>query len=101
MCTPKMYVLVRNDLSEKYKFVQGGHALAQYALQFPEIFREWNNETICYLGVRNLIEIKKWVPKLAIENKFYSDFIEPDLDSQLTAIACYDSGEVFKSLPLA
>lgn len=29
----KMFILVRRDLLSPYKFVQGAHALAQYALE--------------------------------------------------------------------
>lgn len=30
-----MYILVRKDLAQTYKLVQGAHALAQYALENP------------------------------------------------------------------
>jgi hypothetical protein len=33
--------------------------------------------------------------------KIYSIFCEPDLDDQITAIACYDTGVIFKKLYLA
>jgi len=29
----KMFILVRKDLGSPYKYVQGGHALAQFALE--------------------------------------------------------------------
>lgn len=101
MPTLKMYVLVRNDLAEKYRFVQGSHALAQYGLDHNIHFTEWNNSTIVYLAVRNLIEMKAWNEKLYQLEKRYSRFREPDLDDQLTSIACYDSGLIFKELSLA
>jgi hypothetical protein len=100
MPTPKMYVLVRNDLSSTYKLVQGYHALSQYAMEHPSLFQEWNNTTICVLGIRNLIEMKMWQAKL-LPKKVISYFYEPDLDGQITAIACYDTGEIFKDLSMA
>ena len=56
MPTQKMYVLVRKDLAETYRIVQGSHALAQYALDHPVEFQKWHNTTIVYLGVRNLVD---------------------------------------------
>jgi hypothetical protein len=96
-----MYVLVRNDLEGTYRIVQGSHALAQYALSCPVQFAEWGNSTIVYLAVRNLIEMKAWKEKLLLSNKMFSTFYEPDLDGQLTGIACYDTGVIFKDLKTA
>jgi hypothetical protein len=96
-----MYVLVRNDLAEKYRFVQGAHALAQFGLDHPKEFKEWGNKTIVFLGIRNFKKMIKWVTILENLDKAFSDFYEPDLDMQLTAIACYDNGEDFKKLDVA
>ena len=98
MPTPKMYVLVRLDLSETYRIVQGSHALAQYALDNPENFKTWNNSTIVFLGVRNLIDMRQWLNDLIQKNKVFASFLEPDLDNQVTAIACFDTGEIFRAL---
>jgi hypothetical protein len=96
-----MYVLVRADLSETYRIVQGTHAVAQFGLDYPESFKSWNNSTIVFLRVRNLIELKKWHAKISLLSKVHRCFHEPDLEGQLTAIACYDTGHVFKELSLA
>lgn len=101
MPTPKMYVLVRLDLSETYRIVQGSHALAQYALDNPDNFKAWNNSTIVFLGVRNLIDMRGWLNKLIVNDKVFTSFQEPDLDNQVTAIACFDTGEIFRSLKTA
>lgn len=97
----KMYVLVRNDLAEKYRFVQGAHALSQFSLDHPEEFQEWGNSTIVFLGVRNLIELKQQNRVLQTHSKKFSSFYEPDLEDQMTGIACYDTGFIFKDLNLA
>jgi hypothetical protein len=96
-----MYVLARRDLSETYRLVQAMHALAQYAIEYPKEFHLWNNTTITVLGVRNLIELKIWHMELLKKEKIFSSFYEPDLDGQVTAIACYDDGRIFKDLRLA
>ena len=101
MLIPKMYVLVRFDLSETYRIVQGAHALAQYALSHPEEFSKWGNHTIVFLGIRNLIGMREWIVKLKENEKIFSEFKEPDLDNQSTAIACYDTGELFRELKTA
>jgi len=101
MPTPKMYVLVRRDLSETYRIVQGSHALAKYALEHYEPFQQWGNETIIYLGVQNLISLREWNLKLAKAGKIFSTWREPDLDHQETALACYDDGRIFEGLRMA
>lgn len=98
MPTPKMYVLVRLDLAETYRIVQGSHALAQFALDHYESFLMWRNSTIVYLGVRGLKDLKDWNLRIMDASKCHSAFCEPDLDGQLTAIACYDTGEIFRNL---
>lgn len=95
---PKMYVLVRQDLSETYRMVQGAHALAQYALDHGPLFRVWGNRTIIFLAVRNLMDMREWESRLEADGKRYSSFREPDLEGHITAIACYDIGETFSGL---
>lgn len=101
MPIPKMYVLVRLDLAETYRIVQGSHALAQFALDNLTLFTTWKNGTIVYLGVRGLKDLREWLPKLSEANKHCSPFYEPDLDGQLTGVACYDTGEIFRGLKVA
>jgi len=98
---PKMYVLVRKDLSTIYRLVQGAHALAKYSLEYSNLFKVWNNGTIVFLSVPNLAALKQWLFKLKIQGKIFSIYKELDLDYQETAIACYDLGNIFKELPLA
>lgn len=96
--TPRMYILTRLDLAESYRMVQGSHALAQYALEHNSNFRSWKNGTVVFLGVRNLIALRGWTRVLKIEGKCHSVFYEPDLDYQETSIACWDDGDIFKTL---
>ena len=87
-----MYVIVRNDLAPVYKMVQGAHAIADYALLYPRRFRKWDNSTLIFLGVRNLIELNDIVRRLCVNNDIdgWASFHEPDLDRQLTALATTD-----------
>lgn len=98
---PKMYVLTRMDLEPTYRIVQGSHALAQYSLDHSALFQKWGNQTIVYLGVWFPGNLLLWKEKLQKSGKYFSCFYEPDQEDQITAIACYDTGEIFKSLSLA
>jgi hypothetical protein len=89
-------VLVRKDLSESYRAVQAGHAVAEWLLRD----QTWQNETLVYLGVDNENELTKWKRKLEFRNMKYAAFREPDIGNQLTAIATLTDGKIFKKLKL-
>ena len=93
----KMYVLVRKDLDAVYRMVQGSHALSQFLIEQPELGKEWNNTTIVFLGERNEDSLNLTAFKLQMKKKIFAEFREPDLKNQLTAIACYDDGIIFKN----
>jgi hypothetical protein len=95
----RLYVLVRNDLEVTYRGVQGTHAVAAFYERGGH--PEWHNETIVQLAVRNEQELRYWAEKLAMKDKRFSYFNEPDLKGQMTAIACVDTGEIFRKLPLS
>lgn len=95
----KMYVLLRSDLHPTYASVQAGHALADFILmgnngKAPE---QWGNGTLVYLNggtLRAMTETLEMIKK--IPNLPYQAFKEPDLGDQLTAIAVYCDGYIFK-----
>jgi hypothetical protein len=73
------------------------HAVAQHILEYGT----WKNSTLVVLGIRNEQRLHKWMCKLDRLGKDYSKFYEPDIDNQLTAIACADDSEtLFKRLEL-
>lgn len=97
---PRMYVIVRGDLSETYRMVQGAHALAQFAIEHSEEFKKWNNQYLIFLKVFNLISLYDLM-EYRFKKAKISVFKEPDLDNQPTAIAIYDNGKLVQELPLA
>ena len=100
----KMYVLVRKDLDTTYRSVQGGHAISEYSvLGDQELYRKWFTyyKTMVFLGIPNERVMEMWTQRLTRHNKNWVGFREPDLKDQLTAVACVDTGEVFKHLRLA
>ena len=105
--THRLYVIVRGDLSETYRMVQGSHAVAQYALDHSIFFKQWNNEKIVFLKTFNGVELEKLANKLRRLCFNISVFKEPDMRSDLpTALVVYENGcgrtaEYLKHLSLA
>ncbi len=90
-------MLVRGDLPPPAQAVQAGHALAQYMLDHPNI---WKNEYLIYLKVKDERDLKMWMWKLDMSHIPYSTFYEPDLENSLTAISSISDGKIFKKLKL-
>ena len=98
---PNMYVIVRRDLNPVYAAVQGTHAVVAYSLGVGhDLYQSWNNGTLVFLGVRNEQALKLWAMKIADHGKIFSTWCEPDMGGQITAIACIDTGEIFKKLDI-
>ena len=94
----KLYIIVRKDLTTSQMAVQAGHTVAQYLLHSH--FSRWQNETLIYLGVKNLNQLEKLKCKLDIEDINYIEFREPDLNNEVTAIASDITCKHFKRLNL-
>lgn len=74
----KLYVLVRSDITPAQQAVQAGHALAQFGLDHPIEFGDWqdDNNTLIYLSVKN---IDYWKTLLSDGEFTHSVFREPEL----------------------
>jgi hypothetical protein len=95
----KLYVLIRKDLSASQQAVQAGHAVAEYLLNgFNEA--AWDNGTLVYLGVKNLMHLNKWMIKLDDRDIKYAVFREPDIGDQPTALATTEGSDLFRKLNL-
>lgn len=97
MLLSKLYIIVRKDLTPSQTAVQAGHAVAEYLLDDPQT---WRNETLIYLGVKNLYHLEKWMNKLSDAEIKFIPWREPDINNELTAIASTGSSEFFKKLNL-
>lgn len=93
----KLYVVVRDDLSVPQKAVQAGHALAEFLLKRKT---EWRNGTLVYLKVPNEFCLFDLCDKLDDYGIEYSEFWEPDMDDQMTAIASTEGKKFFNKLDL-
>ena len=96
----KLYVLIRSDLTPSYRAVQGGHALAEFILRHPTQAKEWDNHTLIYLQVDDEESLKLWADKLKYRDIPYEIFREPDIENEVTALACYCDGRLFSNLKL-
>lgn len=102
----RLYVLTRSDLGISYQAVQGAHAVAQFMIDYPE--HEWKNGYLIFLQVEDELELEIWWGELNLKNSFKPDnkkmpmsiFKEADLGNQLTAVAVYSNGTLFRKLPL-
>jgi hypothetical protein len=89
---PRMYLILREDLA--YKYIQGGHALANFALSFPNLFKEWNNQYLICLSVFNGLALNNLRIQLILNSVTHTKFIEPDLESEIpTALCFFDDGK--------
>lgn len=93
---------MRKDLDPIYGGVQAGHALAEYSMRGNEhLYKEWGNSKLVYLGIPDEGVLKLWTQKLTDRKEAWVGFCEPDLQNELTAVACISTEKVFKNLPLA
>ncbi len=102
----RVYVLVRSDLTPAQVAVQTAHALAELFVAYGESMavREWatRHKTLVVLGVRSEAALHAWKAELLRRRIPCSGFLEPDLGSELTALAvhpCADTG-LFRHLQL-
>ena len=94
----KLYVIVRKDLSVSQRAVQAGHAVAEFLLRGP--FSRWKNGTLIYLGVKGLKQLENLKYKLDFHGIPYTEFREPDIGNEVTAIATDQNFEMFNKLNL-
>lgn len=90
-------MLVRTDLAGSSPAVQAGHAVAQWMLDYPNT---WMNQTLVYLNIESQSNLHKWIDKIHYKDMEYSTFVEPDLNNEITSIACLTDKKLFTGLPL-
>ena len=94
----KLVVISRADITPGYVAVQSCHAIADFAYEFPDKFKDWkaeSNSIIC-LAVKDeegLLKLFEKFSKLTSCSKFY----EPDVDAY-TAICLYGTSDIRKKL---
>lgn len=92
----RLYVLINQNLDPIYGAVQGGHVVAQWLLDNIGHKGTWRNNVLVYLKC----DIQKEKRRLDRRRLSYSQWHEPDLDNELTAIAIESDGMMFRKLDL-
>ena len=94
----KLFVIVRRDLTTSQSAVQAGHVVAEYLLHSRT--KSWKNETLIYLGVKDLFHLEKLIHQFDLLSTPYTVFREPDLDNEITAIATDNGNKYIERLRL-
>ena len=102
----KTYVVVRGDLKPGLQAAQAGHALTDLILKYPEQARDWrdNSNFLIILSVENEEKILALVKELDRTEMAWTEFREPDINNELTALAVLPNRyteKFFRNLPLA
>ena len=102
----KLYVVTRRDLSPGYQAVQSIHAAQQFAIEFPTLNREWQEQSnyLGFLSVKDEGALKNLAAKAMRLGLAVSVFCEPDTFWHATAIAIEagtKSRRLCNRLPLA
>lgn len=79
-----VYVIVRKDLSDPQKAVQGTHAAIEATKKFN--LSKDEHPSVIYLRVKNEYQLKKAVRELMEAGINLTIFSEPDVDYEITAI---------------
>lgn len=83
-----MTIICRDDMAPGYKVVQTAHALADFAVKHENEFKQWQmgSNYLCCLEATES-KINHMIDKLESLGIKYHIFCEPDIESQMTAVA--------------
>lgn len=100
----KLFLVTRQDLAPGLRAAQLCHALRAFGEEHPAVDREWftSSNTLVCLETRTEEELRLLLGQARGEGVAVSEFLEPDLDNALTAIALGPEGRrLVRRLPLA
>lgn len=100
----KLFLVTRQDLAPGPRAAQLCHALRAFVEEHPAVDREWftTSNTLVCLEAKTQDELHALVSKARSQGIPVSEFVEPDLDDALTAVAIGPSGkQLVRRLPLA
>jgi hypothetical protein len=99
-------VVTHSDLPLQYQVPQSNHAAMEFAAQYPTEFLEWHKKSnsIIVLNCKNERHLFEFSQKLKSKGIKFSEFREPDIGNEITAIAICPGPDIKKlcsGLPLA
>lgn len=97
----KLYVVVRGDIPKPNQVAQLCHGVAEWCKRWQFYGNEeWNNQTVVCVRVKNLQELILWKRKLEMKGIDFAAFYEPDINDEMTVLACHTSKNIFSKLEL-
>lgn len=92
----KLVTVTRKDIPSGDQLVQSAHSLAEFAIQYPNQFHDWNDTSkyLVSLSVDNEMRLNDLLYKLKSNGAHVVSFNEPDIDNQLTSICFYGTPEM-------
>lgn len=97
--TPKLYILVRDDLPILFQITEAARVAAQYVIENQD--SAWNNQELVCLNVSGLTELNHWVWKFQADQTPITKCTYHKLDNEMTAVAVYlENGQVLGDLPI-
>jgi len=100
----KLYITTRTDLPNGPQAVQSCHALAQFQVEHPELFRFWYERSnfLALLAVPDEVSLSLLLERARRRGIPAVGFREPDLGGALTAVAPTPTAKgLVRKLPLA
>ena len=96
----KLIVVTREDISPGYQVVQSTHSIADFIFEHYAEAKEWKTQSnsIITLSVKTLSDLEKLSNKLARKGSIMTNFLEPDINNELTSFCVYGTPEVRKML---
>lgn len=84
---PRLYIIGRADLAPGLRAAQAGHAAFAFALEHPHLTKRWGNSYLILLEAEDLRSLQRFLAHTKLAGLTTSEWHEPDLDDQLTAVA--------------
>lgn len=100
-----MVLVTRRDLTPGYQAVQPAHALAEFAIKHPKVFKNWqvNQKNLVVLSVANELALNDLYNKAQGMKIKSVLFKEPDIGNESTAVClqpCEMTYKLTSSIPL-
>lgn len=100
----KLYLVTRRDLPAGAQAAQLCHAMRAFTAEHPAVDQEWyvKSNTLVLLEAKDEVALRELLHQAREAAVPVSEFLEPDYDNALTALALGPAGRpLVRRLPLA